>query len=408
MTMIPLLGVAGYYLFRQFSREIDRRSDQELVNEEIQWIRYLQDETASGTTVYLKTSDILIQPVNEPPSAVPELFNQSQFNRQLNTTIPYRQLSHIVSIGGLSYHIILKKSHEQKLVLVSNLTRMMLLVFLGLLAATLIFYWIINKRIWKPFRQSLQKIKAVELPNMEALRFEKTNIREFNELNASLNYMTGRIHSDYLNMKEFTENAAHEMQTPIAVVNSKLELLLQDPELKENQVTMIVQASEALRRLGKLNQDLLLLAKIENNQFETDVPLSLNETISKYLQLFHELIIEKQLQVETAFESEFRVKLHPFLADSLVSNLLGNAIRYNVPQGRIGIRVSQHSITIDNSSATGPLDPALIFKRFNKSVQVRAGSSGLGLAIARKIADTHHLQLRYAYKEGLHRFEILH
>lgn len=406
VTMIPLLGVAGYYLFSQFSREIDRRSDQELMNEEIQWIRYLQDETAGGATVYLKTPDIQIQPVNESPTDLPQLFNRSEFNTQLNTSIPFRQLSHVVSIGGISYLIILKKSQEQKLVLVSRLTRMMLFVFLGLLAGTLIFYWIINKRIWKPFRQSLQKIKSVELPNMQALRFEETNIREFNELNTSLNYMTGRIHSDYLNMKEFTENAAHEMQTPIAVVNSKLELLLQDAALNEDQARLIVQASEALQRLGKLNQDLLLLAKIENYQFETQEPITLNDTIAKYLRLFNELILEKKIQVETNYEGDFNVILHPFLADSLISNLLANAIRYNIPDGKIRIQVSAASIRISNTSDSKPLDPDIVFKRFNKPGQARTGSSGLGLAIARKITDTHDLQLRYSFDEGMHRFEI--
>lgn len=105
--------------------------------------------------------------------------------------------------------------------------------------------------------------------------------------------MTDKIYNDYVNMKEFTENAAHEMQTPIAVVLSKLELLLQDTNLKEEQEQSILQSTKALGQSSKLNKNLLLLAKIENNQFETTEESNLEEVTKKYLQFFDEFIKEK-------------------------------------------------------------------------------------------------------------------
>jgi signal transduction histidine kinase len=321
------------------------------------------------------------------------------------TQIPFRELNDVVNINGTAYQIIIRKSQEQKLALVTSIIIIMLLVFAGLLMATLIFNWIISKRLWKPFQNSLQKIRNAALPQMSAIHFEETNTTEFNELNASLNTMANKIHSDYVNMKEFTEDAAHEMQTPLAVAQTKMELLLQDPDLTTPQTEAIVQATTALQRLGKLNQSLLLLAKIENHQYEAEGPIDLVQVTKKYLQLFDELIKDKQIEVITEFAQGFEVKLHPFLADSLISNLLGNAVKYNHNDGKIKIEANKSQYCISNSSDQASIDPQKLFKRFTASGN-RDTSTGLGLAIVKRIADTHQLSVSYGFENGMHRFCI--
>jgi len=406
IAMVPLLAAAGFYLFTQFSKELDQRSDKELINDEIQWIQYLQTESANGTTFILKTPDLLIYPVNAPVSAIPTITDTYGFSTKENNKIPYRQLSHVVPINGVPYQIIIRRSQKQKTVLVTNVTRIMLLVFAGLFGTTLLFNWLISKKLWKPFKHSLEKIRGAELNKMEAIHFEETNIKEFNELNSSLNSMAGKIYNDYVNMKEFTENAAHEMQTPLAVVQSKLELLLQDSNLKDEQVESIMQASTALNRLSKLNQSLLLLAKIENNQYETSEMLSLTEITKKYLELFNEVIKDRRVKVETHFNEEFLIKLHPLLADSLISNLIGNAVKYNYEDGSIIITIDKNKYQIRNTSRLPPIDPQQLFKRFNNSKNRLDSSNGLGLAIVKKIADTHNLSITYHAENGFHDFNI--
>src|SRR6185437_13919121 len=322
IAMVPLLALAGFYLFNQFSKEINYHSDKELISEEIAWIQYLENEVDNGTTFILKTPDLSIFPTNANTADNPTITNVSGPGAN-QEKIPYRQLSQVVPIGGIAYQITIRQSQEQKAALVTDVTRIMLFVIIGLFVATLIFNWVISKQLWSPFRHSLNKIRSAELQKMEAIHFEKTNIHEFNELNASLNYMTGKMYKDYINMKEFTENAAHEMQTPVAVVLSKLELLLQDSNLKDEQVQWVLQSVDALRQLSKLNESLLLLAKIENHQFETKEEINLTEITKKYLQLFDEFIKEKQLTIQTNFNNPFLIKLHPILADSLIKNLLG-------------------------------------------------------------------------------------
>lgn len=404
IAMVALLAAGGYFLYRQFSRELNSKMDEELLTDELQWIRYLQTESDNGTTFILKTPELSIYPVDAAATLYPTI--EDSYSARQNGKVPYRQLSHVVPVGGISYQLIIRKSQQQKAAMEANVTRIMLLVFAGLFAATLVFNWLISKRLWKPFRRSLEKIRAAELQKMEAVHFENTSIEEFNELNASLNAMAGKIHADFVNMKEFTENAAHEMQTPLAIVHSKMELLLQDSNLTDAQVESIMQASTALSRLSKLNQSLLLLAKIENNQYETNETVDLTVITKKYLQLFTEVIRDKQVTVHTNFTSGWPVKLHPLLADSLVSNLLGNAVKYNYTGGSVTIGVSGDAFQIDNTSELFAIDPQHLFKRFNKSKDGSDASNGLGLAIVKKICDTHDLDISYNAGGGVHHFTL--
>lgn len=404
IAMVPLLFVGGFYLYEQFSKEMNHRMDQELIAEEVQWLRYLQTESDNGTTFILKTPEILIYPVSQPVSEYPTITDA--YGAKGNSKMPYRQLSHTVPVNGIAYQVIIRKTQEQKAAMQAKVTHIMLLVFAGLFIITLLFNWLISERLWRPFRKSLRKIQAAELQKMEAIHFDQTNILEFNELNSSLNSMTGKIYNDYVNMKEFTENAAHEMQTPLAVVQSKMELLLQDTNLSDNQVQAIIDSSTALSRLSKLNQSLLLLAKIENNQYETHELVSLADVTKKYLKLFDELIKDKQLFVKSVFTDEWNVNLHPLLADSLVSNLLGNAVKYNYNTGSISIEASAGKYVISNTSNLQKIDEKQLFKRFNKSKNNFDSSNGLGLAIVKKIADTHNFSIVYRAEDGTHTFII--
>ena len=405
IAMVPLLALAGFYLFNQLSKEINYHSDKELISEEIAWIQYLENEVDNGTTFILKTPDLSIFPTDANMADNPTIINVSGPGAN-QEKIPYRQLSQVVSISGATYQITIRQSQEQKAALVADVSRIMLFVIIGLFVATLIFNWVISKQLWTPFRHSLIKIRSAELQKMEAVHFEKTNIHEFNELNASLNYMTGKIYKDYLNMKEVTENAAHEMQTPVAVVLSKLELLLQDSNLKDEQVQWVLQSVDALRQLSKLSESLLLLAKIENHQFETKEEINLTKITKKYLQLFDEFIKEKQLTIKTNFNNPFVIKLHPILADSLIKNLLGNAIKYNYYGGGIEITISQSDYHISNTSMLEPIPPEKLFMRLNTFKHNSEKSNGLGLAFVKKIADVNHLHIAYHAENGMHHFGI--
>jgi signal transduction histidine kinase len=310
----------------------------------------------------------------------------------------------VININGINYQIVIRKSQEQKLALVTSIFTILAIVLIALLIATLFFNWMISKRLWQPFQNSLDKIRNIGLPQVSSIYFEETNTKEFNELNASLNSMVRKIHTDYVTMKEFTEDAAHEMQTPLAVAQTKMELLLQDANLDISQTEAIVQATEALGRLSKLNQSLLLLAKIENQQYEAVNTINLAEVTQKYLRLFDEIIKEKQLSVKTSFDESFDVKIHPFLADSLISNLIANAIKYNYNNGKLKISIASGEYCISNTSEFAAIDPTMLFKRFGSTANAKNASTGLGLAIVKRIADTHGLVVTYHFSDEMHSF----
>jgi signal transduction histidine kinase len=405
-VMMCLIVLSALYLFHQFSRGLDERSDNELIAEEIQWIQYLESSGANGTTFILKTGEVSILPVNAPVTPYPAISNVRGDNFQKRSDISYRELIQVVPVQGIVYQITIRRSQEQKTALISSFTQIIVLVFAVLLLAAIIFNWLISRRLWTPFQRSLQKIRTAELGKMKSTRFEETNTTEFNELNGALNFMTDKIYRDYINMKEFTENAAHEMQTPIAVIQSKLELLLQDTNLTAEQTRSVVQATESLTRLAKLNEGLLFLAKIENNQYKPEHPVNLAATCGKYLSLFNEIINDKELQVEDHLEQSFEVLIHPLLADSLVANLIGNAVKYNYPGGIIKIFVTKDKLEISNTSTLPAIDEDKLFLRFGITREKAENSNGLGLAIVKKIADVNHLEVDYSFKNDRHTFTV--
>jgi signal transduction histidine kinase len=99
------------------------------------------------------------------------------------------------------------------------------------------------------------------------IKLEPSEIEEFSELNSSINHMTSKMSSDY-KKSEFTENASHEFQTPLAIIKGKIDLLLQENTLKEEAMTLLISIEEATSRLSRINKSLLLLSKIENQQYE--------------------------------------------------------------------------------------------------------------------------------------------
>ena len=404
--LVLLLCSTAYFLFRQFSEQLRDRSDKELLTEEAGWIQYLDNNAGGGERFILKTREVSVYPTDSPISGYALLSDVYGDILNANRHIPFRELSQVIDVNGTAYQVLIRKSQEQRLALQDGITRVILIVFAALFLITVVFNWIINRTLWIPFNKSLGKIQTAELQRMEAMHFEKTDIYEFNELNKALNTMTSRISRDFTNMKEFTEHAAHEMQTPVAVVQSKLELLLQESNLSDAQLQSVAEASEVLNRLGKLNQGLLLLSKIENDQYMASEEIDLGAITQKYLVLFGDLIKEKQLVVQTRYSAEMKVRLHPVLADSLISNLLGNAIKYNFSGGYIHIETGTGRYEITNSSRLEPISADKLFTRFYASKNGDESSNGLGLAIVSRIAASGQLHIAYSFDNGEHKFVL--
>lgn len=236
------------------------------------------------------------------------------------------------------------------------------------------------------------------------MQLTSSSVKEFEDLNRAILQLTARDRQIYPSQKEFTENAAHEMQTPLAIFQTKLELLLQ-MNLSESQAQVMESLMNVTSRLIKLNKALLLLSKIDSRQFSETELVDAALLTSTLLSLYEEEASEKSIALKLDIQSNFNLQFNATLIDILFSNLLSNAIRHGHPQSTVLITIEDGVWQIQNEGEPLAIAPEKIFDRFQKST-THAASTGLGLAIVKKICDTSGLTIQYQFQNNKHRFII--
>lgn len=278
------------------------------------------------------------------------------------------------------------------------------LIVVILTAAIVFVSKFLSQRLWKPFYKTLDAIESFRVESDTCPKLEDTDIAEMSRLNNALETMMHNSQKSYKLQKEFTENASHELQTPLAVFQSKLDVLMQQPDITENQAVIIQDLYQMNGRLSRLSRNLLLLAKMENRQYrlaeKVDV-IKVIDDLMPYLESLAEgLTIEKDFQVDS-----LTVNANRSLFESLINNLVVNAVRHNKPNGKIIIAVTSNSITVANTSNGGALDATHIFDRFYRATN-KGNGYGLGLAIVKAVCDYHGWIVNYEYSNGLHHFIV--
>lgn len=319
---------------------------------------------------------------------------------------PFRELSTRLTYRGQPFHLITRIS----LVESEDLLQAIALTQAGLLILLLAGFVLLNRRIsrqlWQPFYHTLEQLRQFGVDKNESLQLPPTDIAEFAELNQTLGELTSRGRQAFLRQKEFTDNAAHEMQTPVAIFQAKLELLSQTQPLTDNQAELIGSLNSVTVRLSRLNKSLLLLTRIDNQQYADTRPINLATLLDSLLNQSRESIEARRLMVErTGREDGPMVQANRTLLEILLTNLLVNAIRYTPSGGRIRIDAAPQSVTIANTGAPLTIPPEKLFARFQKGEAQTVGV-GLGLAIAKQIAETNGYELTYAYGGGQHQFTL--
>ena len=263
----------------------------------------------------------------------------------------------------------------------------------------------ISSHIFSPFYDTLSKIKKWNIKKNVPLIFKKTNIDEFNLINITVQELTQQIKIDYINLKEFTENVSHESQTPLSIISSKLELLMQGTNYNVKQQEYLQQIFQSTQRIYKLNQVLILMSRIENKQFLASDSINLQHTIQQKIDELEDFISAKQIIVSPEFKTQTIKNINPILFDILLNNLMINAIKYNLEQdGVIIIRLDEHTLTIENTSDIGKIEKEFLFERFTKSST--SSSLGVGLSLIKKIIEAFNWQITYSHKNNIHTFKI--
>ncbi|GAB3660099.1 hypothetical protein GCM10027594_30600 [Hymenobacter agri] len=315
--------------------------------------------------------------------------------------VPFRVISFPVVVRGQRHWLTLRKSLLETEDVLKVVMGVMLAVMTLLFGSLLLLNRWLSRWLWAPFRRTLRALRGFQLQQPESLALPATPIDEFSELNQAVAQLTQRVAADYRALKEFTENAAHETQTPLAIMQARLEQLVQDPELPERTLGAVQDVYRAARRLSRLHQALTLLSKIENRQFNAGGPVALDGVVREKLRQLQDFLEDKDIEPPVTLLTPVSVVMHPALAESLVGNLLQNAVKHNVRGGLLRVQLGPAALEITNTGPELHSDPMLLLGRFRKH-NAASDSPGLGLSIAEQICTYYGFRLSYAYAPAGH------
>jgi signal transduction histidine kinase len=288
--------------------------------------------------------------------------------------------------------------------LISELLSALIMLYIGLVITLIIVNNFVLQRTWRPFYRLLEQLSKFRLERPSAISREDTRVEEFRLLQDTIQKVLQSNINSYSSQKQFIENAAHELQTPLAISINKLEAIASSEQLSENETTLLSGALDNLDRLSRLNRSLLLLTRIENRQYNSGEDINMNELTHKLVDDFSELRLFRNIDLAINEEADCVITINQDLAAMLLTNLIKNAIIHTNQGGRATITIRSRSWSLSNTSDGTALDQEQIFTRFYKQ-DASSSSTGLGLSIASAIADLYGFRIAYTH-EGMHCFTI--
>lgn len=400
--LIFLAGSVSFYFILQYI--LLEQLDSTLVTEQQEIIQYAKEHKYFPNILQANDQTVVYTELKEPLEF--SGFQSVKINDPEHGTHEHRrELVFEVSVAKKHYQVTVSKSQVET----EELLRLIILVTFVMIALILLASFLINRtvlnRLWQPFYHSIEEIKKYDLSSQSKLILTDTEIDEFALLNNSVCVMTERVQNDYTSLKEFTGNAAHEMQTPLAVIRSKIETLMQDETVLKGNTKAVIEIEKSVNRLSKLNQSLLLLAKIENRRFRLNEPTRLDVIILQKLDELNDLIESAELTITTHI-TPHTILFHHQLAEIVISNLLNNAIKYNYQKGAVLIELTPAFLRVSNTSKLPALEQQKVFQRFYRSEHTVQEGNGLGLSIVKQISELAHFNCAYNYSDNQHSFTI--
>jgi len=329
-------------------------------------------------------------------------YTKSIYHPDKKEAIDYRELKSVYKHGANFYEITIRQPLTEAESLINSILPIEVALFLGLIVGVLLINRFISNKIWQPFYDLVDRLKNYDLLNIKIIPYQKSNVDEFDELSEIVEKMTTRIYRDFNSQKEFNENSSHELQTPLAIIRNKLELLIQSKNLKNEEMVLIESVFYTINRLTQLNKGLILLSKIENNQYSELSRINIGQLLEKLLVSFEELIDERNIRLELNISKTIIIPANQILIETLLFNIISNAIKHNLDGGTISINtLSKNILEISNTGRELPVEAERMFERFLKS-STSEMSVGLGLSIVKKICDLYKFKITYSCESRLH------
>lgn len=324
-------------------------------------------------------------------------------DQEMDNFLEYRFYA---KINGENYII----THRHRVFTYPNLILRVTLAITSLLAviflAMFLYTRIMSNHLWGVFERNLESLKNYSFSTPDQLKLELTNIDEFDGLNKVLEKMSDRLVKDYHASKEFSANAAHELQTPLAIIRNKCETLFSHPNLPEEVTESLREIFVATNKLSGITKALLLLAKIDHGQFNENEEISLSGIIHEKVEFYEDIIEDKKLKVKVEVQEESKLQMDMRLASLWIQNIVVNAIKHSERDKEVLIRLSKEQLSITNFGEEPISQPDQIFNRFYKESNGHE-STGIGLAIVKKITEHYDMRIEYHYSEYKHTFTFL-
>jgi signal transduction histidine kinase len=400
-----VLIVIGFFLqitlVKIYYKQIDDgiKTEREIIQEEIEYL----DTVPDYSQVFGHQIEVSL--LQTPIGYKNSFTNIQQYNERNQSDDLYR--NHFFSKNrknGMGYTISILKPlselHKFKRVVMLSIS----FAFMFLLIAFLGTGYFVNRKLWRPFYKTLDGLTQFNLDVPSTMNFVDTEITEFKQLNLIISSFSQKLKGDYVRMKEFTENLSHEINTMLAIIISKVELLLQKEDMTDEQIEHFTSIYHVTNNLIHLNNGLLLLAKIDNQYFNQLEQINFSQIIDNHLRTFDDFIIQKNLEVKTVYAPLTR-NMNRSLAEILVSNMINNAIKHNIPNGYLHINITDSLIYIENS---GEKEKEIVTEKFKHDQFSNRPfrSLGLGFEIMKRICRIYNFSMNYSHQNGVYILEI--
>ncbi len=405
-----VLGLWAVVFYYAMVEEINDEQDDSLEDyAELVIRRFLRGEELPNESIG-SNNQYFLRPVSEEYAETHEevrYLDHDVYIEEKREHEPARSLYYIFSDNNGNYHeLTVSVPTIDKDDLIEALFWLILSLYGGIILVFGLISLITVKRTMKPLKR-LQIWMDNYKPGQKNTKLDiKTPIHEFAHLNSSVSQLIERSESYEEKQQLFISNASHEMQTPLAISTGRLESLLEDDSLSEEQLEEILKTLSSLRGLSHLNKSLLMLSRIDNGQYADDKDIDLAEMISQHLPDYKELFKSKDIETEAEDIAPFKLRMDEHLAKILLTNLLKNAFVHTKEHGSIIITSDSKSLTISNSATSGALDADKIFIPFYHTAGKKS-STGLGLPLAMAVCRRYKLDLSYSYSAGMHHFKCL-
>ncbi|MFB5945457.1 sensor histidine kinase [Albibacterium profundi] len=408
IAILAIMAIWALLFYAVLMDEVYDNIDDGLKNQKIEIIReaYADPDIVNTTTFGINQFRII-------PGTADENIDKNYFyNKEMYMPYdeedePYRILrTGFYTKDGKPYQLEIRTSTVEEDDFLINLAFSLAVLYVVIALSIIVINYVGLTKALRPFKLIMNGLGNYRFGDSKSFIPIESQVKEFDNLNKHIVQMIDQNEQIFEQQKRFIENASHELQTPLAVTVSKLDLLMDDQLLPEEPLSKIAEAKQSLLRLVGLNKSLLTLSRIDNKQYHEEEVVNFSELVMGLLDDFSDLIQFRELQIEVEGDGQFVTKYNGDLASILISNLLRNAIKYNTKGGILRIRLQRDRIEIANSSLGEALNPDYIFERFHKGSQ-DSQSNGLGLSIIRSIVDNYPtISVSYTYDEDLHVFSV--